>query len=64
MAVAPVSVTVPTTAGERRAHLWLPPSGNGPGIVGLQEIFGVSRYIRDWCADLAGLGCVGLALEV
>lgn len=64
MAQAPVSVTVPTTAGDMPAHLWLPPSGTGPGIVVLQEIFGVSRYIKDRCADLADLGYVVLAPEI
>jgi carboxymethylenebutenolidase len=64
MAGAPSSVTVPTAAGAMPAHLWLPPSGTGPGIVVLQEIFGVSRYIQDRCADLAQLGYVVLAPEI
>ncbi|KAE8764884.1 dienelactone hydrolase family protein [Georgenia thermotolerans] len=64
MAEASVSVTVPTAKGEMPAHLWLPPSGTGPGIVVLQEIFGVSRYIQDRCADLAELGYVVLAPEI
>lgn len=32
------------------AYLSLPPTGNGPGIVLFQEIFGVNRHIRA-CAD-------------
>lgn len=64
MADAPSGMTVPTADGAMPAHLWLPPSGTGPGIVVLQEIFGVSRYIRDRCADLAQLGYVVLAPEI
>ena len=46
------------------AHLWLPPAGSGPGLVVLQEIFGVSAYIRQRCADLAALGYVVVAPEI
>jgi dienelactone hydrolase len=28
------------------ARLWLPPSGRGPALLLLQEIFGISDYIR------------------
>jgi carboxymethylenebutenolidase len=59
-----IDVTVPTDAGPMPAHLWLPPSGSGPGIVLLQEIFGVSPYIRRRAADLARLGYVVAAPEV
>jgi carboxymethylenebutenolidase len=58
------SVTVPTDAGEMPAHLWLPPSGSGPGLLLLQEIFGVSRYIRSRGADLAEAGYVVVAPEL
>ncbi|WP_413452876.1 dienelactone hydrolase family protein [Georgenia phoenicis] len=59
-----VTTTVPVTDGEMPAHLWLPPSGTGPGLVLLQEIFGVSAYIRSRAADLAALGYVVLAPEL
>jgi len=45
------------------AHLWLPASGSGPGLVLFQEIFGVSAYIRDRAADLAALGYAVVAPE-
>lgn len=45
-------------------YLWLPPAGTGPGILLLQEIFGVSRYIRQRAADLAAAGYVVLAPEL
>jgi carboxymethylenebutenolidase len=46
------------------AHLWRPPSGNGPGILLLQEIFGISRYVERRARDLAALGYVVLAPEI
>jgi carboxymethylenebutenolidase len=58
------SVTVPTDAGDMPAHLWLPPSGRGPGIVLLQEIFGVSSYVQRRGEQLAELGYVVVAPEI
>ncbi len=55
---------VPTSDGPMPAHLWTPASGSGPGILLLQEIFGVSPYIRRRAEDLAELGYVVLAPEV
>lgn len=57
-------VLVPTDAGEMPAQLWLPESGTGPGILLLQEIFGVSAYIQRRAADLAEEGYVVLAPEL
>ncbi|NUO34970.1 MAG: dienelactone hydrolase family protein [Dermatophilaceae bacterium] len=57
-------VTIPTEAGEMPAHLFLPPSGHGPGIVVLQEIFGVSGYVQRRAAQLAELGYVVVAPEI
>jgi carboxymethylenebutenolidase len=57
-------VTVLTDAGEMPAHLWVPKSGAGPGLLLLQEIFGVSDYIRRRGADLAEAGYVVLAPEL
>ena len=58
------TIPVPTTAGEMPGHLWLPEAGRGPGILLLQEIFGVSAYIRRRAADLAAAGYVVLAPEI
>ena len=46
------------------AQLWRPASGSGPGLLLLQEIFGVSGYIRRRAADLAEAGYVVLAPEL
>lgn len=58
------TIQVPTADGAMPAHLWLPESGSGPGVLLLQEIFGVSPYIRRRAKDLAALGYVVLAPEV
>lgn len=57
-------IEIPTPDGAMPAHLWLPQSGSGPGVLLLQEIFGVSHYIRSRAADLADLGYVVLAPEL
>jgi len=61
---APSSVAVSTADGEMPALLWLPAGGTGPGLVMVQEIFGVSPYIQRRSAQLADLGYVVLAPEL
>jgi carboxymethylenebutenolidase len=56
--------TITTPDGPMPAHLWLPPAGSGPGVLLIQEIFGVSRYLRARADDLAALGYVVLAPEL
>jgi carboxymethylenebutenolidase len=46
------------------AHVTLPASGRGPGVLVIQEIFGVNLYIREVCSRLAHLGYVALAPDV
>jgi carboxymethylenebutenolidase len=46
------------------AHVALPESGSGPGIVVLQEIYGVGGYIKESADRLAGLGYVALAPDL
>jgi carboxymethylenebutenolidase len=50
--------SVQTTDGSFDLTVWLPDGGTGPGILLIQEIFGVSDYIRAVAEDLAGLGYV------
>jgi carboxymethylenebutenolidase len=56
-------VRIPSDDGELPAQLWLPAEGAGPGIVLVQEIFGVSGYIERRAQDLADLGYVVVAPE-
>jgi len=57
-------IPVPTPDGDMTGHLLLPEATQGPGLLLLQEIFGVSRYIARRAADLADEGYVVLAPEL
>lgn len=46
------------------AHVSLPESGEGPGVLVLMEIFGVGTYIRRATERLAELGYVALAPDL
>lgn len=56
--------SVPLEGGAMDLHVWLPPAGTGPGIVVLQEIFGVGAYIRAVAERLAAAGYVVGAPDV
>jgi carboxymethylenebutenolidase len=61
------SKTVSVTAadgGVFNAYLALPEGGSGPGLVLLQEIFGVNRYIRDIADRYAEEGYVTIAPDL
>ncbi len=49
--------------GNLPIHRWLPPSGRGPGLLVIQEIFGVSGYIQERCAAFAAAGYLVYAPE-
>ena len=53
-------VTIPVEGGAMPADLHLPARGSGPGLVLLQEIFGVTDYISSRARDLAEAGYVVL----
>jgi carboxymethylenebutenolidase len=55
---------VRTPDGVLDAHVVLPEAGFGPGILVLQEIFGVGDYIKESAERLAGLGYVALAPDL
>ncbi|HEY5979336.1 MAG TPA: dienelactone hydrolase family protein [Microlunatus sp.] len=57
-------IEITTDDGPMPTQVWLPPAGTGSAVVVFQEIFGVGRYIRGRCADLAALGYVVLAPEI
>jgi carboxymethylenebutenolidase len=50
--------------GEFDAYLALPASGYGPGIVVLQEIFGVNSFLRSVCDWYAGHGFVAICPDL
>jgi len=55
---------VSTPDGDFDLPLWLPEAGHGPGILVIQEIYGVSAYIRSVAEDLAALGYVVAAPDL
>jgi carboxymethylenebutenolidase len=53
------TVIIPThDGGQMPAFIARPASGRGPGIVQLQEIFGVTDYMKNRARDLAALGYI------
>lgn len=50
--------------GQFGAYLSLPPTGKGPGILLIQEIFGVNQHIREVADQYASDGFVVLAPDV
>ncbi|MEO8299357.1 MAG: dienelactone hydrolase family protein [Burkholderiales bacterium] len=58
-------ISVPSEDGQAfDAYLALPPSGSGPGLLLLQEIFGVNAHIRAVAEQYALAGYVVLAPDV
>ena len=50
--------------GSMPAYIALPAGGRGPGIVLLQEIFGITGYLKRRARDLADLGYVALVPDL
>jgi carboxymethylenebutenolidase len=50
--------SVEASGGSLDLTVWLPEAGRGPGLLLIQEIFGVGDYIRAVAEDLAALGYV------
>ena len=59
-----MTVRIPTSDGEFSGHLTLPRKGKGPGVVVLQEIFGVTASILKVCEYLAARQFTVLAPEL
>jgi carboxymethylenebutenolidase len=56
--------TVTVVDGSFDLHLWIPDRASGPGILLLQEIFGVGSYLRAVAERLVGRGYVVGAPDV
>ncbi len=57
-------VTIKGPDGSFSAYLALPETGSGPGILMIQEIFGVNQDMRDHCDAMAGQGYVALCPDL
>lgn len=57
-------IQIPAEGGAFKAYLSLPPTGRGPGIVLIQEIFGVNHHIRAVADQYAMDGYTVLAPDV
>jgi carboxymethylenebutenolidase len=55
---------VAVDGGSFDLHVWLPPQGSGPGVLLIQEIFGVGDYIKAVAARLARDGYVVAAPDL
>jgi len=59
------TVTITAADGGRfNAYLARPATGSGPGILVIQEIFGVNAVMRQICDDLAAQGYVALCPDL
>jgi carboxymethylenebutenolidase len=50
--------------GTFKAYVSLPPSGFGPGLLIIQEIFGVNEHIKDVCDQYASDGFIAVAPDI
>lgn len=57
-------IEVPTAGGDMGAYLVTPPAGRGPGLLLLQEIFGVNAHIRGVAEQWALAGFTVLAPDL
>ena len=51
-------------SGEFKAYCALPASGSGPGVVVLQEIFGINHFMREVCDSYAAKGFVSVCPDL
>lgn len=58
------TISIKGPDGSFAGYLAKPKSGTGPGVVVIQEIFGVNQVIRDRCDWLASEGFVALAPDL
>ena len=58
------NVTFPSTEGRAHGYLALPPDGTGPGVLVVQEWWGLTDHIRSVADRLAAEGFVALAPDL
>lgn len=58
------NVSFPSNGSTAHGYLALPPSGSGPGVVVIQEWWGLTSHIKDVADRLAAAGFVALAPDL
>ena len=58
------NTTFPSGSGQAHGYLALPAGGTGPGVIVIQEWWGLTDHIADVCDRLAGEGFVALAPDL
>ena len=58
------NVTFPSSGAQAHGYLALPESGKGPGVIVIQEWWGLTDHIRDVADRLAAQGFVALAPDL
>jgi carboxymethylenebutenolidase len=59
-----IHLTAADGSGSFSAYVAKPASGSGPGIIVIQEIFGVNAGIRKMCDDYAAAGYIAMAPDL
>ena len=62
--MAAKQISIPGPDGAFAGYLATPSSGHGPGIVVIQEIFGINQVMRDICDGFASHGYFALAPDL
>src|ERR1700722_7282426 len=57
-------INFPSNGSEGQGYLAVPPSGHGPGIVVIQEWWGLVPHIKNVCDRFAAEGFVALAPDL
>lgn len=58
------NVTFESTEGEAHGYIAVPESGEGPGVIVIQEWWGLTDHMKDVCDRLAAQGFVALAPDL
>ena len=61
--MADITITAPD-GGNFGAYMAAPASGSGPGLVVIQEIFGVNQVMRDICDGFAADGYIAVCPDL
>ena len=59
-----ISISARDGSGSFSAYVAKPAGGTGPGILVIQEIFGINGFVRQTCDDYASRGYVAVAPDL